>query len=110
MPAWRQLVQYEVPLRKNFYQGLGLESLQLRRWYRKLGMFYKIYKNKIRQYLLKLIPEKTYVYATRNTDNIPCFIIRHSFYKIYFFPSTIIKWYNLDPTLRNTLLISKTVP
>ena len=32
--------------KKKIYQELGLESLQLRRWYRKLGMFYKIYKNK----------------------------------------------------------------
>ena len=37
---------------------LGLESLQLRRWYRKLGMFYKIFKSKTPQYLFKLIPEK----------------------------------------------------
>ena len=32
--------------KEKLYQELGLESLQLRRWYRKLGMFYKIYKNK----------------------------------------------------------------
>ena len=31
---------------EKIYQELGLESLQLRRWYRKLTMFYKIYKNK----------------------------------------------------------------
>ena len=29
------------------YQELGLESLQLRCWYRKLGIFYKIYKTKV---------------------------------------------------------------
>ena len=44
--------------KEKLYQELGLESLQLRRWYRKLGMFYKIYKNKSPQYLFKLIPEK----------------------------------------------------
>ena len=38
--------------KEKIYQELGLESLQLRRWCRKLGMFYKIYKNKSRQYLL----------------------------------------------------------
>ena len=26
------------------YQELGLESLQLRRWFRKLGIFYEIFK------------------------------------------------------------------
>ena len=88
--------------KEKLYQELGLESLQLRRWYRKLGMFYKIYKNKSPQYLFKLIPEKTHAYATRNVDNIPCFKIRHNFFKNSFFPSTVIEWNNLDPTLRNS--------
>ena len=43
-----------------------------------------------------------YVYATRNFDNIPCFIIRHNFFKNSCFPSTIIEWNNLDPTIRNS--------
>ena len=44
--------------REKIYQELGLESLQSRRWYRKLAMFYKIYKNKSPFYLFNLIPEK----------------------------------------------------
>ena len=32
--------------RKKIYQELGLESLQSGWWYRKLAMFYIIYKNK----------------------------------------------------------------
>ena len=44
--------------KEKLYQEIGLESLQLRRWYRKLGMFYKIFKSKTPQYLFKLIPEK----------------------------------------------------
>ena len=88
--------------KEKLYQELGLESLPLRRWYRKLQMFYKIYKNKSPQYLFKLIPEKTHAYATRNFDNIPCFKIKHSFFKNSFFPSTIIESNNLDPTLRNS--------
>ena len=32
--------------KKKLYQELGLESLQLGRWYRKLGMFSNIYKDK----------------------------------------------------------------
>ena len=31
-----------------------------------------------------------------------CFKIRHNFFKNSFFPSTIIEWNNLDPTLRNS--------
>ena len=72
--------------KEKLYQILGLESLQLRRWYRKLGMFYKIYKNKSPQYLFKLIPEKTHAYAIRKIENVPCFKIRHNFFKNSFFP------------------------
>ena len=87
--------------KEKLYQEIGLESLQLRRWYRKLGMFYKIFKSKSPQYLFKLIPEKTPSYVTRNTENIPLFKIKHNFYKNFFFPSSIIEWNNLDPKLRN---------
>ena len=72
--------------KEKLYQKLGLESLQLRRWYRKLGMFYKIFKSKSPQYLFKLIPEKTSSYVTRNAENIPLFNIKHKFYKNPFFP------------------------
>ena len=88
--------------KEKLYKELGLEFLQLRRWYRKLGMFYKIYISKSLQYLFELIPEKIHAYATRNFDNIPFFKIRHNFFKNFFFPSTIIEWNNLDSTLRNS--------
>ena len=88
--------------KETLYQELRLESLQLRRWYRKLGMFYKIFKSKSPQYLFKLRPEKTSSYVTRNADNIPLFNIKHNFYKNSFFPSSIIEWNNLDPNLRNS--------
>ena len=81
---------------------LGLESLQLRRWYRKLGMFYKIFKSKSPQYLLKLRPEKTSSHVTKNAENIPLFNIKHNFYKNSFFLLSIIEWNNLDPNLCNS--------
>ena len=77
--------------KEKLYQEIGLEPLQLRRWYRKLGMFYKIFKSKSPQYLFKLIPEKTSSYVTRNAENIPLFNIKHNFYKNSFFPSSIIE-------------------
>ena len=81
---------------------LGLESLQLQRWYRKLWIFDKTYTNRSPQYLFKLIPEKIHAYATRNVDNILCFKIRHNSFRNSFFPSTIIEWNNLDPTFWNS--------
>ena len=44
--------------KENLYENIDLESLQVRLWNRKLGMFYKIYKSKGPQYLFKLMPEK----------------------------------------------------
>ena len=65
---------------EKLYQERGLESLQLCRWYRKLGMFYKIFKSKSPQYRFKLIPEKTSSYVTKNAENIPLFNIKHNFF------------------------------
>ena len=39
------------------YQELAFESLQQRRWYRKLCYFYKIFKEQSPNYLLRLIPK-----------------------------------------------------
>ena len=93
--------------KEKLYQELSLESLRLRRWYRKLGMFYKIFKTKSSQFVFKLIPEKTSSY----TDNIPLFNIKHNFYKNFFFPSTIIEWNNLDSTfgIQKILVFSKII-
>ena len=38
--------------KEKLYQEIGFEPLQLRCWYRKLGMFYKIFKSKSPQYFL----------------------------------------------------------
>ena len=76
------------------YQELGLESLQLRRWHRKLAVFNKIHKSPF--YLFKLIPEKT-SYATTNGFGIPLIKIKHNFSRNTFFPSAIILLKKLDP-------------
>ena len=81
-------------------QELGLESLQLCRWYRKLRLFYKIFKKKSPAYLLNLIPARYTHYSLRTSDNIPCFNTKHNYFKNSFFPSTIIDWNKLDVTLQ----------
>ena len=62
------------------YQELGLESLPSRRWYTKLAMFYKIYKNKSPLKLFKVIPEKTSSYATKIVDSIPLIKTKQNFF------------------------------
>ena len=92
--------------REKIYQELGLESLQLRHWLRKLCLFYKVFKNEHPKYLFNLISVRRTPYATRTVGNIPLIKTKHNFFKNYFFPSAIIKWNNLDPNLRNSKSIS----
>ena len=79
-----------------------MESLQHRRWYRKLCYFYKIYNAKSPDYLFQLIPLKKSSYTTRNAHNIPFFKFRHVFFLNSFFPCTIIEYNKLAPDLRNS--------
>ena len=92
--------------REKIYQELGLESLQLRPWYRKLCLFYKVFKNQHPKYLFNLIPVRSTPYATRTVGNIPLVKTKYNFLKNSFFPSAIIEWNNLDPNLRNSQSIS----
>ena len=92
--------------REKIYQESGLESLQLRRWYRKLCLFSKVFKNEHPKYLFNLIPVRSTPYATRTVGNIPLIKTKHNFFKNYFFPSAIIEWNNLDLNLRNSKSIS----
>ena len=71
--------------REKIYQELGLESLQLRRWYRKLCLFYKVFKNEHPKYLFHLIPVRCTSYATRTESNIPLIKTKHNFFKNSFF-------------------------
>ena len=91
--------------REKIYQELGLESLQLRRLYRKFCLFYKVFKNEHPEYLFNLIPVRSTTYATRTVGNIPIIKTKHNFFKNSFFPFAIIEWNNLDPNLRNSTSI-----
>ena len=84
------------------YQELGLESLQSRRWMRKLCLFYKIYREKSPNYLFETIPSNNRFYALRNPENVPMLRTNHNFFKNSFFPSVIIEWNKLDLEIRNS--------
>ena len=86
---------------EKLYQELGLESLQNRRWYRKLTTFYKIFANQALAYLFKLIPVINNHYLTRSIHEIPPFKGKHEFFKNTFFPSSIKEWNILDASIRN---------
>ena len=52
-------------------QELGLETLQSRRWFRKLCLFYKIVNNQLPSYLFDYIPSTDRIYNTRNAADVP---------------------------------------
>ena len=94
---------------EKLYNELGLETLEKRRWYRKLCCFYKVYKSHSPKYLFNIIPVTVSRYNTRNTNNIPQFKVKHNFFRNSFFPSAVIEWNKLDLNIRNSesLNISK---
>ena len=79
--------------REKIYSGLALESLQDRRWYRKLYVFYNILNNMSPKYLSYIIPSTTRRYSSRNGNNIPLVRVNNNFFMNTFFPS-IIPIYN----------------
>ena len=85
--------------REKLYQELVLESLPLRRWYRKLCCFYKIYNKQAPVYLTELIPTCNKAYQTRHLANILSLSFKHNFFKNTFSPPTILEWNKLDPSL-----------
>jgi len=90
--------------KEKLYSELGLESLQNRRWYRRLCTFYKIKTSEHPKYLFDLIPTQNN-YGTR-FKNIPQINCRTNFFKNYFFPNAIQEWNNLDPIICNSESLS----
>ena len=66
--------------REKLYQELGLETLQQRRWYRKLCCFYKILKSQSPKYLYSIMS-----YRARQCNKIPAINVKHDFFKNTFF-------------------------
>ena len=88
--------------KEKIYHELGLESLEKRRWYKKLCCFYKIFRSQSPQYLFNIIPTSVRPYKTRNANNIPQFKVKHNFFKNSFFPSVVIEWNKLDLNIRSS--------
>ena len=87
---------------EKLYWELGSETLQQRRWYRKLYCFYKILKSQSLKYLYSIIPIHNMSYRTRQCNKIPAINVKHDFFKNTFFPSTIMEWNKLDWEIKNS--------
>ena len=82
--------------REKLYHKLGLESFQRWHWYKKLCLFYKIFKENKHVYLFNLIPIKKLDYNTGNIDKITLLHTKNNFFQTLFFPPTVIEWNKLD--------------
>ena len=51
------------------YNELGLESLVLRQWFRKLSLFFKIKKTGLPEHLFNLMPQSNLHYNTRSIED-----------------------------------------
>ena len=60
---------------------LDLGTLQYRRWFRKLCLFYKIVNNQSPSYFFDYIPRTHRIYNTRNAADVPRMKSRYTFFK-----------------------------
>ena len=89
--------------REKLCQELGLESVQQRKWFRKLCYLFQIATSQFPKYLFDKIPTTRTAYRARNNiDNIPRFNVKHTFLKNSFFLSTVIEWNNVDKSIRSS--------
>ena len=87
--------------REKVYKELSLETLESRRWLKKLCCFYNIKNNGIPSYLAELIPSESHLYNNRNTRNIT-FSCRTDAFKCSFFQWTINEWNKLTFNIRTS--------
>ena len=92
--------------KEKLYNELGLESLQNRRWYRKLSFLYKVIANQSPSYLFNMIPRKNTSRQTRGSDNVPLLGTKHNFFQNSYFPAAIKEWNKLETDIRKSESIS----
>ena len=93
--AWRGTA------RDKLYDELGWESLNLRRWSRRLILFYKIVNNVTLDYTRYPIPHlKESNYDLRRRATIGQLRARTKGFQSSFYPNCISEWERLDPEIR----------
>ena len=87
--------------RDKLYLELGWESLNFRRWSRRLTLFYKILNNLTPLYTKESIPSSHQLnYFLRDRDAIRRIGARTEAFQSTFYPNCISEWNTLDPEIR----------
>ena len=92
--------------KEKLYNELDLESLQNRRWFRKLSFLYKVIANQSLSYLFNVIPKNNITHQTRGSDNIPLLGTKLNFFQNSYFPVGLKEWNRLDIDIRKSDSIS----
>ena len=93
--------------RDKIYEELGWETLDQRRFFRRLTQFYKIMKNLTPEYLKILIPPlQGHLFGYRFSNLIRPIFCRTERYRNSFFPDGVIFWNAIGPELRGSESLS----
>ena len=94
--------------RDKIYDELGWEPLHLRRWFRRLTVFYKIMHGLTPQYLVEPVPPlRRHLFGTSITNDLHPMRWRNTRFKNSFFPDAVKCWNDIGPEIRNLDKISK---
>ena len=87
--------------REKFYNELGCKSLNLRRWSRRLTLFYKTLNNLTPDYTKSPVPHPHESnYDLRRSATIGQILARMQALKSSFYPHCLSEWDKLDPDIR----------
>ena len=89
--------------REKIYDELGWESLDLRRWSRRLVLFYKIINHLTPDYTRSPIPQRQESnYSLRRRAEIGQIRARTKIFKSTFYPNCLSEWGKIDPEIRGS--------
>ena len=93
--------------RDKIYEELGWETLDQRRFFRRLTQFYKIMSNLTPDYLkLPIPPLMNHLFGYRFSNVIRTIACRTERYRNSFYPNTVVSWNDIGPELREARSIS----
>ena len=93
--------------RDKIYEELGWETLDLRRFFRRLTQFYKIMNNLTPEYLKIPIPtQQCHLFGYRSSNALYPIMCRTDGYRKSFFPDSVCSWNEIGPELRGAESLS----